>query len=76
MNRSELVQAAAVETAASREAVLEHRRQRVIKLLRETSEAVDSLWQASVSQSQDDLSVELGEASHAIHRALVALSRD
>lgn len=60
----------------AQETALEYRRQRVMRLLRETSEAVDSLWQATVAQSLEDDSVELGEASHAIHRALVSLSGD
>lgn len=46
----------------------------VIRPLREASRLVDSLWRAAVAAGVRDEAMRLGEASHAIHRALVALS--
>lgn len=46
----------------------------VIRPLREASRLVDSLWRAAVAGGVLDEAMRLGEASHAIHRALVLLS--
>jgi hypothetical protein len=41
--------------------------------LRDASKVVDQLWRASVADGSLEMAMNLGEASHDIHRALIAL---
>ena len=45
----------------------------LVASLREACRDVDDLWRAAIREGSDDMAVQLGEASHAIHRAFIAL---
>ncbi len=46
----------------------------VIGLLRQASVALDSVWRAALSGRSGDAVIRLGEASHGVHRARIALT--
>jgi hypothetical protein len=48
---------------------------RTLDRLQEDTEAVDALWHQSCLDLTSETSLQLGEASLALHRALVALGR-
>jgi len=48
---------------------------RALARLEEDTEAVDELWHQSCRDLTSETSLQLGEASLALHRALVALGR-
>lgn len=45
----------------------------VVELLRRASAAIDSLWRTALDDGSGDMALKLGEASHGVHRALIAL---
>jgi hypothetical protein len=48
---------------------------RTLARLEEDTQVVDALWHQSCRSPTSDVSLQLGEASLALHRALVALAR-
>ena len=46
----------------------------LLVMLREASRAVDALWRDALAGGQADTAVRFGEASHGLHRALIALN--
>ena len=46
----------------------------LLGMLREASRAVDALWRDALAGGQADTAVRFGEASHGLHRALIALN--
>lgn len=45
----------------------------LVASLREASVTIDALWRSCLQGGSPDMAVPLGEASHAVHRALIAL---
>jgi hypothetical protein len=48
----------------------------VISLLQQAARTIDSMWRAAQSDGQSPPAVALGEASHGVHRAMIALQAD
>jgi hypothetical protein len=48
----------------------------VISLLQQAARTIDSMWRAAQSDGQNPPAVALGEASHGVHRAMIALQAD
>lgn len=46
----------------------------LLVMLQEASRAVDALWRDALAGGQADTAVRFGEASHGLHRALIALN--
>ncbi len=46
----------------------------VVEGLRRASATIDSLWRAALREGTGEAALKLGEASHGLHRALIALS--
>ena len=46
---------------------------KVVDLVRRTAAALDAMWRESLLAGQSDAGMRLGEASHCVHRALIAL---
>jgi hypothetical protein len=46
----------------------------VVELLRQASTALDRIWRQAMSIGAGDTVIRLGEASHGVHRAIIALS--
>ncbi len=46
----------------------------VVGMLRQVSAALDSVWRAALASRAGDSAIRLGEASHGVHRALIALT--
>lgn len=47
--------------------------QGLLSLLREASSTIDGMWRSALQEGPTDAAHRLGEASHAVHRALIAL---
>lgn len=47
--------------------------QGLLSLLREASLTIDAMWRSALQDGSADMAHRLGEASHAVHRALIAL---
>jgi hypothetical protein len=45
----------------------------VIDLLRQVSEVLDQMWREDLVGARGDTAMRIGEASHCVHRALIAL---
>jgi hypothetical protein len=48
----------------------------VVSHLRDAARMVDQLWFNALAEHSDEQAIPLGEASQAIHRALIALASD
>lgn len=48
-------------------------RSRVMSLLQQAARTIDLMWQSAQTDGQHSAAVALGEASHGVHRALIAL---
>lgn len=48
----------------------------VLRLLQQAARTIDHMWHAAQSDGRHPAAVALGEASHGIHRALIALQAD
>ncbi len=46
----------------------------IIGLLRQASAALDTIWREAMTTTAGESVIRLGEASHGVHRALIALS--
>lgn len=46
----------------------------LVEVLRRASVTIDFLWRTALAEGASDLALKLGEASHGVHRALIALS--
>lgn len=46
----------------------------VLGMLRRVSTTIDLLWRSALTQGTGEVALKLGEASHGVHRALIALS--
>ena len=46
----------------------------LVGVLREASVVLDALWRDALTGSDGESAIRLGEASHGVHRALIALS--
>lgn len=46
----------------------------VVAVLRQAAVALDAMWRESLLASGGETAVRLGEASHGVHRALIALT--
>ncbi len=49
-------------------------RTRVMRLLQQAARTIDLMWQSAQTDGQHTAAVALGEASHGVHRALIALA--
>ncbi len=49
-------------------------RSRVMSLLQQAARTIDLMWQSAQTEGRHSASVALGEASHGVHRALIALT--
>ncbi len=49
-------------------------RSRVMNLLQQAARTIDLMWQSAQTDGQHTAAVALGEASHGVHRALIALA--
>jgi hypothetical protein len=54
----------------------EQPRDHVLSLLQQAARTIDGMWRTAQTDGQSPASVALGEASHGIHRALIALQSD
>lgn len=46
----------------------------LVDVLRRASATIDSLWRAALRDGTGEAALKLGEASHGLHRALIALA--
>ncbi|HET6965974.1 MAG TPA: hypothetical protein VFH58_14460 [Acidimicrobiales bacterium] len=46
----------------------------LVEVLRRASATIDSLWRAALREGTGEAALKLGEASHGLHRALIALA--
>ncbi len=46
----------------------------VLGMLRRVSNTIDLLWRSALTQGTGEVALKLGEASHGVHRALIALT--
>lgn len=46
----------------------------LVEVLRRASATIDSLWRAALRDGTGEAALKLGEASHGLHRALIALT--
>lgn len=46
----------------------------LVDVLRRASTTIDTLWRAALRDGTGEAALKLGEASHGLHRALIALS--
>lgn len=49
-------------------------RDRVMRLLQQAARTIDLMWRSAQTDGQHSAAVALGEASHGVHRALIALT--
>ena len=48
----------------------------VIDMLRQVSEALDLMWREALVGARGDTALRIGDATHCVHRALIALEPD
>ncbi len=49
-------------------------RARVLSLLQQAARTIDQMWRSAQTDGRHTAAVSLGEASHGVHRALIALA--
>lgn len=49
-------------------------RAHVLRLLQQAARTIDLMWRSAQTDGQHSAAVSLGEASHGVHRALIALT--
>ena len=72
MNTFNVVEAA-IEDPPACSGIAADRGQGLLSLLREASSTIDGMWRSALQDGPTDAAHRLGEASHAVHRALIAL---